>query len=257
MAHRRHRLSFAWAVICAALCLLLPASVSAFGDEGAFHARVLLVGEARFEGPRSSAPARWAWELTRRTSAPARLAPTTVRADALSLLNEPFVFWLGDKDVGVLTSRELDTLRKFFALGGVLFVDDSDPAAGVFGKSARRELARALPDTTPVPIGSDHVVFRSFYLLSRPHGRIEGPDKLEAIIRNGQTQVIFSSHDLAGALAQDAGGLPSFVVSPGGDVQREMATRLAVNLAMFVLCSNYKDDQVHAPFLMRRRARDR
>ena len=25
-------------------------------------------------------------------------------------------------------------------------------------------------------------------------------------------------------------------------------------LAMYVLCSNYKDDQVHAPFLMRRRA---
>jgi hypothetical protein len=30
--------------------------------------------------------------------------------------------------------------------------------------------------------------------------------------------------------------------------------RLAVNIAMYVLCSNYKDDQVHAPFLMRRRA---
>jgi len=27
-----------------------------------------------------------------------------------------------------------------------------------------------------------------------------------------------------------------------------------VNIAMYVLCSNYKDDQVHAPFLMRRRA---
>jgi hypothetical protein len=43
-------------------------------------------------------------------------------------------------------------------------------------------------------------------------------------------------------------------VTPGGDVQREHAVRLAVNIAMYVLCSNYKDDQVHAPFLMRRRA---
>ena len=41
---------------------------------------------------------------------------------------------------------------------------------------------------------------------------------------------------------------------PGGDLQRERAIRLAVNVAMYVLCSNYKDDQVHAPFLMRRRA---
>ena len=42
-------------------------------------------------------------------------------------------------------------------------------------------------------------------------------------------------------------------VVPGGDLQRERAIRLAVNIAMYVLCSNYKDDQVHAPFLMRRR----
>ena len=35
-------------------------------------------------------------------------------------------------------------------------------------------------------------------------------------------------------------------------MQREHAIRLAVNIAMYVLCSNYKDDQVHAPFLMRR-----
>jgi hypothetical protein len=41
---------------------------------------------------------------------------------------------------------------------------------------------------------------------------------------------------------------------PGGEPQREQAIRLAINIAMYVLCSNYKDDQVHAQFLMRRRA---
>jgi hypothetical protein len=66
--------------------------------------------------------------------------------------------------------------------------------------------------------------------------------------------VIFSSHDLAGALAQSATGIWSVPVVPGSEVQRERAIRLAVNVAMYVLCSNYKDDQVHAPFLMRRRA---
>ena len=68
-----------------------------------------------------------------------------------------------------------------------------------------------------MPIGTDHVVFRSFYLLPRAYGRVEGPEKFEAIVRNGQTQVILSSHDVAGALAQDAAGLPSFAVLPGGD----------------------------------------
>ena len=55
-------------------------------------------------------------------------------------------------------------------------------------------------------------------------------------------------------LARD-GSTWAFEVSPGGSVQRQNAIRLAVNLAMYVLCSDYKDDQVHAPWLMRRRAR--
>lgn len=277
MAYRRHRLTARlgfgrWrdtatggairlvlvvTAVTVLVLLALPRPVRAFGDEGAFHPRALLVGNAKLEGPRASAPARWAWELTRRTSAPARLAPTTIRADAGGLLSEPFAYWMGDSDVGPLTSREIVALQKFFALGGVLFVDDTAPDKGDFGKSTRRELARVLPDTTPVPIGTEHVVFRSFYLLDRAVGRVEGPQKLDAIVRNGQTQVLFSSHDVAGALAQDAAGLPSFAVVPGGDLQRELAVRVAVNVAMFVLCSNYKDDQVHAPFLMRRRTRDR
>lgn len=255
MADRRHRLIGLLAALVVVGGLLFPGRAGAFGDEGVFNPRVLLVGNSQVDGPRSKAPARWAWELTRRTSAPARLAPTTVRAESAALLAEPFAYWFGGEDVAALTTREVVNLQKFFALGGVLFVDDTDPERGVFTKSVQRELARVLPDTTPVPIGTDHVVFRSFYLLPRAVGRIEGDEKLEAIVRNGQTQVIFSKHDLAGALAQDSAGLPSFAVVPGGDVQRELAIRAAVNVAMFVLCSNYKDDQVHAPYLMRRRVR--
>jgi hypothetical protein len=250
-------LTWFWVLACLLFVSSIPGKVRAMGDEGAFHPRVLIVGEARFEGARTTAPARWSWELTRRTSAPARLAPTTVRADSPTLLEEPFVWWLGSTDVGALSSREITGLRAFFALGGVLFVDDSDPTTGVFERSAKRELARVLPDTNPVPLGAEHVVFRSFYLLHKPVGRLSGLDHLDAIMRNGQAQVLFSSHDLAGALAQDRHGMPSFRVTPDGDLQREMAIRLAVNVAMFVLCSNYKDDQVHAPILMRRRARDR
>jgi len=64
------------------------------------------------------------------------------------------------------------------------------------------------------------------------------------------------SHDLLGALARREGGW-ALSVEPGGERQRQYALRLAVNLAMYVLCSDYKDDQVHAPWLMRRRARRR
>ena len=237
----------------------LPRRASAFGEEGAFHPRVLLTGNARWEGVRATAPARWAFELEQRTSAPVKRNPGTVRADEGALLAEPFAIWGGEGAAPPLTQREISGLRRFLALGGVLFVDDFAPGGeggSAFGRSARREIARVLPEGSPIPIGTENVVFRSFYLLKRAVGRIDGPPKLDAIVRAGNVQVIFSAHDLCGALARSANGIQPVAVTPGGELQRERAVRMAVNIAMYVLCSNYKDDQVHAPFLMRRRAAD-
>ena len=56
---------------------LVPKVARAFGDEGAFHPRVLLTGTAKWDGPRRTAPAQWSFELKRRTSAPARTVPGT------------------------------------------------------------------------------------------------------------------------------------------------------------------------------------
>jgi len=245
-----------WFVLVVALVLmaLVPRSSRAFGEEGAFNPRILLTGAARWEGARTTGPARWSEELVRRTSAPARVIPTTVRADAPALLAEPFVVWGGENDIAPLTAREIAGLRRFIALGGVMFVDDFAPEVGAFGKAAKREISRVVPDGAPLSIGAENVLFRSFYLLYRPAGRVEGSSKLEVIMRAGQPQIIFSSHDLLGALARSPNGTHPFSVMPGGEPGREQATRLAVNVAMYVLCSNYKDDQVHAPFLMRRRA---
>jgi hypothetical protein len=243
--------------IAAALLIIVawPTSSRAFGDEGAFNPRVLLPGNAKWEGVRVTAPARWAYELTRRTSAPARLRPTTVRPDDPSLLAEPFAIWGGDADVPALTSREVKGLQRFLALGGVLLVDDFAPETGAFTRAAKRELGRVISDRSPVALGVETVLFKSFYYLKRPVGRIEGASRLEAYVRGGSPQVIFSAHDLLGALARSANDTYAVQVSPASDpLQREKATRLAVNIAMYVLCSTYKEDQVHAPFLMRRRS---
>lgn len=239
----------------ALIVLARPAPTRAFGDEGAFNPRILLPGNAKWEGVRTTAPARWAYELTRRTSAPARLRPTTVRPDDAALLAEPFAIWGGDGDVPALTSREVKGLRQFLALGGILLVDDFAPESGVFTRAAKRELSRVITDRSPVTIGAENVLFRSFYYLRRPVGRVEGASKIEAYVRGGSPQVIFSAHDLLGALARSSNDTYAVEVTPGTDpLQREKATRLAINISMYVLCSNYKDDQVHAPFLMRRRS---
>ena len=65
--------------------------------------------------------------------------------------------------------------------------------------------------------------------------------------------VLYSPNDLLGALARDSLGTWEMEVVPGGEGQREKAVRLGVNLAMYALCLDYKEDQVHIPFIMKRR----
>lgn len=229
----------------------------AFGQVGAFNPRLLEVTGSKTDAIRATGAGRWAWELVRRTSAPARLATTNVAADHPSLNAEPFVVWAGVGNFPALSAPELRGLERFIKLGGIVVVDDSDPASGTFGRAARRELRRVLPESPVVKLDPAHVIYKSYYIIDRPVGRVQGPPQLEAIIRGKTAQVIFSGHDLLGALARSRGGSWSLEVEPGGVRQREYAIRLAVNIAMYVLCSDYKDDQVHAPWLMRRRAQRR
>ena len=78
--------------------------------------------------------------------------------------------------------------------------------------------------------------------------------QLEAITVGDRVAVVYSRHDLGGAWARDNLGNWEHAVEPGGDRQRELALRLGVNIVLYSLCLDYKDDQVHAPFIMRRRA---
>jgi hypothetical protein len=245
------RRAFATGLTAAALA---PRVARAFGESGAFRARLLAAGAGHTDEARAQGAARWASELVRRTSAPGRPSPEIVEADRPALFREPFAVWSGSTDVGALSLSEAKGLERFLKLGGTLVVDDAEPASGEFGRSARRELARVLPDAPPVRLESSHVLYKTFYLLDRPVGRVLGPATIDAIVRGRNAAVLFLAHDLLGALAR-RGDTWAYGVDPGGAAQRERAIRFAVNIAMYVLCSDYKDDVVHAPFLLQRRGR--
>ena len=98
------------------------------------------------------------------------------------------------------------------------------------------------------------MLFRSIYLLRTPAGRVIAQPFLEAVITDGRAVVVYSQNDLGGAWARDSFGQWEYDVVPGGALQREQAFRLGVNLAMYALCLDYKTDQVHVPFIMRRRS---
>jgi hypothetical protein len=234
--------------------LLDPGDAHAFGQEGTFNPRLLTAGGAKPDFNRANGPMQWSIELVRRTSAPARLAPGKVAADTAALLIEPFALWAGSGELSALSGPELRGLERFLRLGGTLVVDDLDPGRGAFTKSAKRELVRVLPDAGVVRLDSNHVIYKTYYIVDRPVGRVLGPPQIDAIVRGRYAQVLFLEHDLMGALARTRSGGAALEVEPGGAEQREEAIRFAVNIAMYVLCSDYKDDQVHAPWLMRRRA---
>jgi hypothetical protein len=233
----------------------LASRARAFGEDGAFEAKILLAGGVT-AAARASAPSRWSSEVEKRTSAPARRQPRAVKATEPALLDTPFLYWSGTGGLSALTNAELAGLRQFFALRGFLVVDDADPDSGAFGKDARREIARVLPDAAPVAVPTEHVIYRTFYLLKppRPWGRKMGTPTADAILKKGDIQVLFLAHDLGGALARNALGTWEMSVEPDGDTQRERAIRWAVNIAMYSMTTNYKDDSVHTPFILKRRA---
>lgn len=248
-----HRRLWALVTLSWLVCLgaVSPTLVAALGE--GTHVAILGVDAGGLDEPRPMARRRLAWEVRKRTSIETALQPDRARLDDPRIFESPFLYWSGDRAFAPLSEAEVVGLRRFLELGGFLFVDDASPDAPGFDASVRRELARALPRDRVRPLPRDHTIYRSFFLVPRPIGRVRGPIELEGITLNDRLAVVVSRHDVGGALARDNLGNWQHPVTPGGDGQREMATRLAVNLVMYALCLDYKDDQVHAPFIMRRR----
>jgi hypothetical protein len=239
-----------------AAALLAPPRVIALGELTAVDIRSVEYGAPR-AAPRPTAAQRLAWEVRQRTSVETRLEPTRVRFSDPRVFATPLLYWNGDQAFPPLSEPEVTGLKRFVEFGGAVVIDDAAPEQSGFDASIRRELERAFGRGALTRLPSTHTVYRSFYLLDRPVGRVEGPDHLEAVLRAGRAAVIYSRHDLGGALERDNLGNHLHPVEPGGDMQREAAIRLGINLVMYALCLDYKDDQVHAPFIMRRRAGQR
>ena len=238
-----------WVLVC--LSVVLPHHVSAFGEETDVELVSVRVAEGT-SGARN-VTSRLAWEVRKRSSVEPMLEPGQARFDNASLFRSPFVYWRGTEEFPPLSEADIEGLRKYIHRGGFLLIDDATAGGDGFDRAVRRELLRAFPAKPLQRISPQHTIYRSFYLLDRPVGRVQGPSFLEGITYGDRIAVVYSRHDLGGALQRDKLGAWSRAVVPGGEIQRESAIRLGVNLVLYALCTDYKDDQVHAPFIMRRR----
>jgi hypothetical protein len=202
--------------------------------------------------PRPNAIKRLAWEVRQRTSVETKLEASRTSFADPHIFETPLIYFSGDQAFPAFSEAEVQGFRRFVDFGGAVIIDDAAPDGSAFDNSVRREITRAFGGQALIKLNASHVLFRSFYLLQRPVGRVEGADYLEGVERSGRAAVVYSRHDLGGAYERDNLGNYAYAVTPGSERQRELAFRLGVNLVLYALCLDYKDDQVHAPFIMRR-----
>jgi hypothetical protein len=234
--------------------LALPGPALAIGKKSRFRIGQLQHGPRW--NPRPTALRRLAWEVDKRTSITVELDPRPLTLSEPGLFETPFLYLTGDREFALPPETDLDRLRRYLTFGGFLLVDSAEGASdGAFDASVR-QLVGAL---YPAParglelVGRDHVVYKSFYLVERPVGRIALAPAMEAFVRDGRLALVYTANDLAGAWARDNFGNWELQCEPDGERQREMAFRLGVNLVMYALCLDYKADQVHVEHIMRRR----
>jgi hypothetical protein len=231
---------------------LAPRRAFAFGDSSRFIPAVAQHGgkwDARLSGLR-----RLAWELQRRTSVETVADARPFPLASPKLFEYPFLYLGGEGALPAFTPQDVENLRRYLTFGGFILADSNEGRdGGEFDASFRRQMARVLPQSPLAAVPRDHVVFKTFYLLDVPAGRVLVKPALESCSLGKRAAVMYSQNDLAGAWTRDETGTYEFEVIPGGERQREIAFRMGVNLCMYALCLDYKDDAVHLPLILNRR----
>jgi len=245
---RRNFLSAAFAALSA---LALPSGALAFGDASKFSMPLL-----EYSGSwnlRAGAPPRLMWELMKRTSIEALMEPKSLSLEDPQLFSHPFIYLSGEADFAPFSDEASRRLRRWLDNGGFLMIDNFGEADGAFDRAVRRELGRALPETKLEPVPPEHTLFQSFYLLDGRWGRRQEKTVVEGLLLDGRLAAVYSQNDIGGAFMRDNFGNWELPCVPGGERQREMAFRLGINIVMYALCTTYKSDQVHIPFILKRR----
>ncbi|MFW5878900.1 MAG: DUF4159 domain-containing protein [Myxococcota bacterium] len=232
---------------------LLPGSflLPALADSRANRLNFALVDHGAGPNPRPTALRRLAWEISRRTSIAAELDTAVIPLTDRRLFFHPFIVLAGEDAFPMPGEEAAANLRRHLTYGGTLLIDSTEGGDGSpFDTAVRSLVEQVLPGRPLVPIPRDHVLYKSFYLLEGPSGRVIRKPYLEGVFMDDRVALVYSQNDLLGAWARDDLGLWEHEVEQH---QRERAFRLGVNVVMYSMCLDYKDDQVHIPFILKRR----
>jgi hypothetical protein len=261
-------------VVLGALLLLHPGPAradDAFDSKAALDTRLAYVvtGVADVDAMSKAGLVGLGNALAARTSyEPKEPMGVDLEKDDLSFF--PLLYWPMDPREKDLSPAALSKIADYMRSGGTILIDTRDLTLGAVrganspGQQTLRRLLGKL-DLPPLEaLPPDHVLTKTFYLLSDFPGRWDGspvwvqalppgnPDEGPVRGGDGVSPVIIGANDWAAAWAVDASGRPLVDVSPGGERQRELAIRFGINVVMYALTGNYKTDQVHVPAILER-----
>ncbi len=233
----------------ASLLLLRPRLVLALGE-----ASKVDLAELQLASGTTSRPSAWLrllYEVAETTSVETMAQAVPLDPEDPALFDHPFAVLVGDDALPPLSAEAVGQLARYLQYGGFLFIDD---ASGVldsaFDRSVRDLCARLFPTRPLAPLPTDHSLYRSFFLIQKPQGRLRQLPYLEGISMGEVTPLVYCRNDLSGALARAPDGRDAYPVVPGGQVQRREAVKLGINLVLYALTSNYKKDITHVRKLM-------
>lgn len=234
-----------------AACTGLPGVASAFGDTGQVDIGELDLGPGTIQRP--NAWRRLLYEMEQTTSVECRESPVTLSLESDDLFEHPFLVLQGDGAFKMPNDAALEQLTRFLAYGGFLLCDDATGSSDSEFYASVTELLRRIFPTRPLgPLPRDHSIYRAYFLIGRPLGRLDRFDHLEAVTVGNLAPVVVCRNDLGGALDRSSNGQARNACIPGGELQRREALKLTMNLVMYGLTANYKRDISHVAELMKR-----
>jgi hypothetical protein len=228
---------------------LWPRRARAFGD-----ATLVDIAELDLGAGTLSRPNAWKqllYDMTQSTSVECRPGSVVVAPDDPLLFEHPFAVLVGDGAFAQPSDAAIEQLAQYLAYGGFLFVDDTTGAdATGFDAAVRRLCDRLFPTRPLTAIPGDHPVMRSFFLLDTARGRLADHPRMEGVTVGTQCPLMYNRNDISGALDRTDDGRYRNACVPGGESQRREARKVGINLMMYALTADYKNDQAHVKQLM-------
>ncbi|MEZ6028834.1 MAG: DUF4159 domain-containing protein [Hyphomonadaceae bacterium] len=228
--------------------------------EAAAHLRFAYVktGDKRLD--ETTAAGLWglSYQLGLRTSVePDEPHGVDLTRDSLELY--PMIYYAVPRDARPLPPAAVAKVNAYLRAGGAFVVDTRDATPGRDVSANLQQLLSGIDAPLMQPAPPDHVLTKSYYLIRSFPGRLNGRLWIESGAASRDTRrgdgvsgLFIGGSDWAGAWAIDKRNGRPLLTMEGGDRAREMAYRFGINLVMYILTGNYKEDQVHVPDLLDR-----